>query len=188
MGVLWDVRPKLRLFDADNVDTGGLIEILKKADRSFDLLGKKSFRAVNQSGYMVNLVKPEPRSVLKKENRQMGSTDDLTAAEIKNLQWLVSAPKFSQIVIGDDGFPATMVAPDPRAFAIHKLWLSRQVDREPSKKTRDRSQALAVCRLVLQYLPEFQFEPEDLRMFPKDVVTEATQAFNSADLPPGYGG
>ena len=81
-----------------------------------------------------------------------------------------------------------MVAPDPRAFAIHKLWLSRQVDREPSKKTRDRSQALAVCRLVLQYLPEFKFDPEDLRMFPKDVVTEAAQAFNSTDLPPGYGG
>jgi hypothetical protein len=187
MDVLWDVRPKLRLFAADKIDNRGLIDILKKADRSFELFGRKSFRAVNQSGYMVDLVKPEPRSVLEKENRQMGSSDDLIAAEIKNLQWLISSPKFNQIIIGDDGFPATMVAPDPRAFAIHKLWLSQQVDREPAKKKRDRSQALAVCRLILQYLPQFQFKPEELRMFPRDVITEAVRAFNSSDLPPGYG-
>ena len=58
----------------------------------------------------------------------MGGSDDLMADELNNLQWLVSAPKVSQIVIGDDGYPSTMVVPDPRAFAIHKLWLSERVD------------------------------------------------------------
>ncbi|WP_373499181.1 nucleotidyltransferase domain-containing protein [Desulfococcus sp.] len=188
MDVLWDVRPRLRLFAADPIDGSGLIDILKKADRSFDLSGRESFRAVNRSGYMVDLVKPEPKSVFQKEERQMGGGDDLFAAEIKNLQWLVSAPKFSQVVIGDDGFPATLAAPDPRAFAIHKLWLSKQVDREPAKKKRDYSQALAVCRLILQYLPQYPFTPEELRMFPRDVVTDAFRAFKNQDLPPGYGG
>jgi hypothetical protein len=186
MDVLWDIRPKLRLFAIDEVDKKGFIDILKKADRSFELFSKRSFRAVNKAGYMVDLVKPEPKSVLLKKNRRIGSTNDLIAAEIKNLQWLVSAPKFSQIVIGDDGYPATMVAPDPRAFAIHKLWLSKQLDRDPIKKERDRSQALAVCKLVLQYLPELQFKPDELRMFPKAVITEAAHAFDSSDLPPGY--
>ena len=188
MDVLWDVRPRLRLFADDSIDGSGLIHILKKADRSFELSGKESFRAVNRSGYMVDLVKPEPRSVLKKEERHMGGSDDLFAAEIENLQWLVSAPKFSQVVIGEDGFPATLAAPDPRAFAIHKLWLSRRKDREPVKKKRDYSQALAVCRLILQYLPQYPFSPDDLRMFPKDVVTDAFRAFIHQDLPPGYGG
>ncbi len=186
MDVLWDNRPKLRLFANDEVDNNGLIDILKKADRSFDLLSKKSFRAVNQSGYMVDLVKPEPGSILEKESRRMGGADDLMAAEIKNLQWLVSAAKFSQIVIGDDGYPATMVVPEPRAFAIHKLWLSKQIDRDPVKKKRDRSQALAVCKLILQYLPERQFKPEELRMFPKAIIDEAVQVFNRSELPPGY--
>lgn len=188
MNVLWDIRPKLGLFAVDEVDNKGLIDILKKADRSFELLGNKSFRAVNQAGYMVDLIKPEPKSILEKENRRMGSADDLTAAEIKNLQWLVSAPKFSHIVIGDDGYPATMVAPDPRAFAVHKLWLSKQNDRDPLKKKRDLAQALAVCKLIIQYLTEFQFKPEELRMFPKSVVSEAVQTFNNLDLPPGYNG
>jgi hypothetical protein len=188
MDVLWDIRPKLRLFAVDEVDNKGLINILHKADRTFELLGNKSFRAVNQAGYMVDLIKPEPKSIFEKENRRMGSTDDLTAAEIKNLQWLVSAPKFSHIVIGDDGYPATMVVPDPRAFAIHKLWLSKQNDRDPLKKKRDRAQAMAVCKLIIQYLTEFQFKPEELRMFPKSVVSEAVQAFDDLNLPPGYNG
>ena len=187
MDVLRDIRPKLRLFAIDDVDNKGLIDILQKADRSFDLLSKKSFRAVNQAGYMVDLIKPEPKSVLAKESRQVGSADDLMAAEIKNLQWLVSAPKFDQIVIGEDGFPATMVVPDPHAFAVHKLWLSNQMDRNAVKKKRDRSQALAVCKLILQYMPEFEIKKEDLRMFPETIIADAVKALDGSDLPPGYG-
>jgi len=186
MDVLWDIRPKLRLFATNDVDSQGLIGILKKADRSFNLLGKRSFRAVNQSGYMVDLVKPEPKSIIQEERRKMGSGDDLIAAEIRNLQWLVSAPKLNQVVIGDDGYPANMVVPDPRAFAVHKLWVSQQADRETVKKKRDRSQALAVCRLILQYMPEFQMRKEDLRMFPDAIVADAFKELSDSELPPGY--
>jgi hypothetical protein len=160
---------------------------LKKADRSFDLMGKQSFRAVNQTGYMVDLVKPEPKSLLRQENRQIGNHDDLVAAETRNLQWLVSAPKFQHMVIGEDGFPATMVAPDPRAFAVHKLWLSQQVDRDPVKKKRDHAQAMVTCKIILQYLPKFRFKPQELRMFPKAVVEEAVNALQNTELPPGFG-
>lgn len=187
MDVLWDIRPKLRLFAMDEIDSKGLIDILKKADRSFDLIARQSFRAVNQSGYMVDLIKPEPNPPVKKEKRQMGLGDDLMAAEIRNLHWLVYAPKFSRVVIGDDGYPATMVVPDPRAFAVHKLWLSQQVDRDPVKKKRDYVQALAVSRIILQYLPGHRFNPEELRMFPKTLVAEAVKAFQESELPPGYG-
>jgi len=142
---------------------------------------------VNQAGYMVDLIKPEPKSVLIAEDRQVGSGDDLMAAEIKNLQWLISAPKFDQVVIGEDGFPAAMVVPDPRAFAVHKLWLSSQKDRGAVKKKRDRSQALAVCKLILQYMPEFEIKKEDLRMFPEAIIADAIQVLDGLDLPPGYG-
>ncbi len=122
--MLWDIRPRLQLFAIDDVDNKSLIGILQKADRSFDLLSKKSFRAVNQAGYMVDVIKPEPKSVLIAESRQVSSGDDHMAADVKNLQWLISAPKFDQIVSGDDGYPAGMVVPHPRAFAVHNLRLS----------------------------------------------------------------
>ena len=150
MDILWDVRSRLQLHADQRIDGKGLLSILQQADPSFELIRKRSFRAVNRKGYMVDLLKPEPKPVHRLEKRRMGANGDMEAAEMRNLQWLVSSPKFTQDVIGDDGYPATMVAPDPRAFALHKLWLSRQADREPIKRKRDRDQAIAVCRLVLQ--------------------------------------
>ncbi|MCK7467897.1 MAG: nucleotidyltransferase domain-containing protein [Desulfosudis oleivorans] len=64
--------------------------------------------------------------------------------------------------------------------------MSRQSDREPIKRKRDRDQAIAVCRLVLQYLPHLRFKPAELKMFPKSLVSEAAAAIADAELPPGY--
>lgn len=119
---------------------------------------------------MVDLIKPESKSLIANDPVRMGGPDDLKAAEIRNLHWLISSPKFSQVVIGDDGYPVSMVVPDPRAFSIHKLWLSEQTDREPVKKKRDDDQGLAIALLVIQYMPQYKFESSSLRMFPKDIV------------------
>jgi len=75
----------------------------------------------------------------------------------------------TQTVIGDDGFPAPMIVPDPRSFVLHKLWLSQQTDRDPLKKKRDFNQSVAVTHLIMQYLPEYCFKASELRMFPKHV-------------------
>jgi hypothetical protein len=186
MDILWDVRSRLQLHADQRIDGKGLLSILQQADPSFELIRKKSFRAVNRKGYMVDLLKPEPKPAHLVEKRRMGANGDMEAAEIRNLHWLVSSPKFTQDVIGDDGYPATMVAPDPRAFALHKLWMSRQADREPIKRKRDRDQAIAVCGLALQYLPHLRFQPAELKMFPKSVVSAATAAIVDSALPPGY--
>ena len=63
-----------------------------------------------------------------------------------------------------------MVVPDPRAFCIHKVWLSEQTDREPVKKKRDKDQGLAIALLVIKYMPQYRFESSELRMFPREVV------------------
>ena len=175
MDILWDIRPKLILVADKDIDNTGLLGIIRKADRSFESISPGGFRAVNRDGYMVDLIKSEPKQLLRKETRRMGGPDDLEAAEIRNLQWLISSPKFSQVVIGDDGYPASLVVPDPRVFALHKLWLSEQADREPVKKQRDHDQGLAVAQLIIQYLPQYQFNTSELRMFPKDVVQKAKE-------------
>jgi hypothetical protein len=74
-----------------------------------------------------------------------------------------------------------MVVPDPRAFALHKFWLSGQPDREPVKKQRDRDQGLAVVRLVAQYLPQYLFKKSELKMFPADVFNEAQKQISGKD-------
>ena len=66
--------------------------------------------------------------------------------------------------MGEDGLPATLV--------IHKMWLSKLFDREPMKKSRDKEQAIVVFRLINQYLPQYQFNRDELKMFPKSIVDQ----------------
>jgi hypothetical protein len=51
-----------------------------------------------------------------------------------------------------------MRVPDPRAFALHKAWLSGLPTREPLKKPRDLAQARAVVQLVQDDTPQLSFE------------------------------
>jgi hypothetical protein len=182
MDILWDVRRKLTLFAEDDTDRKDLLDILRKADKSFEPASPGSFRAVNREGYMVDLIKPQSRSLIKKDPVRMGGPGDLKAAEIRSLHWLISSPKFSQVIIGDDGNPVTMVVPDPRAFSIHKDWLSEQVDREPIKKKRDEDQGLAIALIVIKYLPQYRFETSELRMFPKNVVQKLKKKISEIEL------
>ena len=186
LDILWDVRSRLTLVADNDVDQTGLLDILRKADRSFELSGPRSYRAINRDGYMVDLIKSEPKQMLKKERTQMGGSGDLRAAEIRNLHWLISSPKVYQVVIGQDGFPAAMSVPDPRAFSLHKLWLSKQVNREAVKKQRDYDQAIAVANLVVKYLPQYQFKASELRMFPKALLTEAEKSMSDLEFPSGF--
>jgi hypothetical protein len=175
--ILWDTRSKLTLVANSNRKPDGLLAIIRKADRSFEPIRSENFRAVNRDGYMVDLIKPLPKKIMQKEPIRIGSAGDLKAVEIRNLHWFISSPKFEQIVIGDDGWPSPIIVPDPRAFALHKFWLSKQDDREPVKKQRDHGQSRAVGKLVMEHLPQYRFEASELRMFPLEIVQKATEFF-----------
>jgi len=186
LDILRDVRSRLTLVADSDIDQTGLLDILRKADKSFELSGPHSYRAINRDGYMVDLIKSEPKQMLKQERTQMGGSGDLRAAGIKNLHWLISSPKIHQVVIGEDGFPAAMSVPDPRAFSLHKLWLSKQVNRQAVKKQRDHDQAAAVASLIVKYLPQYEFKASELRMFPKILFTEAEKSISGLKLPSGF--
>lgn len=163
--ILWEARSRLTL--ASSVRGAGLIGLLRQADRSFEPTGARSFRAANRDGFMVDLLKPLPKDVIRDaESRSIGADDDLYAAETRNLAWLLSAKKFHQTAIARDGFPVPIVAPDPRLFALHKLWLAEQPDREPLKKGRDRAQGDAVLALLLERLPQYPLDPRVLKGLP----------------------
>jgi hypothetical protein len=169
--LLWDVRKRLMLAIKEDGDPGDFIDVLRKADKTFQIFQKQRFRVVNKDGFMVDLLKAMPSRMTDKERDRIGGKDDLAAVEVMNLSWLLSSPKFEQVVIGKDGIPARMVVPDPRAFALHKFWVSKRDDREPAKKNRDASQALAVAKLVIDRLPQSKFNEDQLRMFPTSLVT-----------------
>jgi len=178
--LLWDNRNGLKL---TGTAPNSLLGLLRKADRSFEVLDSQPFRAVNKDGFMVDLVSPVPSPPHKETQSTMGSDpEDLSRVEVPGLAWLVSSPRMAQVAIDERGFPVEFLVPDPRVFALHKAWLAEQPDREPVKKGRDKAQADAVVALIQRYLPSYQFREQELAMLPASMRSPGPEA---APLPPG---
>ena len=62
------------------------------------------------------------------------------------------------MAIDEDGWPVPIKTPDPRAFALHKAWLSPLETREPVKKQRDLAQAKALAALIRSEMPHYPLE------------------------------
>jgi hypothetical protein len=175
--LLLDARGGLTFVADEEVPESSLMKILKRVDTSFDR-SKATFRAVNRDGYLVDLIKPMQNPPWKQAPDKVGSDpEDLSAVQIEGLAWLQNSPPFEAVAIDEKGEPVRIVAPDPRVWAAHKLWLSRRADRQPIKRQRDVAQAEAVGALVATYLTHLPFDPEQLRMLPKQLVTEAAPLF-----------
>lgn len=172
--LLYDARTSLKLV-APEVTANGVVGLLKKVDHSFEILRKGGFRAANRDGYIVDLITPAGKDPIRpSEPRRIGAeADDLVAAEITGLAWLVNSPKVTATVLDLRGYPVEMVVPDPRAFALHKAWLSSRDDRDPGKRRRDRAQAELVAALVARYLPHLGFDDPALRALPAALRREA---------------
>jgi len=163
---------KLSLAAAKPMPPDDLLHLLRQADRSFQPLPGNGFKALNKTGFLVTLARPPVVRVQTRASPH-DAPGPAVPAESGDLSALLGAPKFSQVVIGKRGTPATLVVPDPRALALHKLWLSQQEDREPAKRSRDRAQAMALAELILRYLPQYYFFSSQLNLFPAEVVRPA---------------
>jgi len=165
--LLYDRRRKLTLA-ARKMDGRGLLGLLKRADRSFEPVGENTFRAANAGQFMVDLI------VSPGDMRDGGavrfSEDDLVASEVPGLEWLVNSPRQHVVAIAEDGRPVEMQVADPRAFAIHKLWLSEKTDRSPLKRPRDEAQARLLAQLLKEQLPQYPLDETHLRFLPKPLV------------------
>lgn len=168
--LLFDVRKKMSLI-SKKLHGEGILGLLKKVDKSFEISSAQGFRAINKDGFMVDLI--ERDKGMSSPKPELIASGDLEIMEVPNLEWLANAPRIEQIVIAANGSPVLMPVPDPRAYAIHKAWLSQQSDREPVKKQRDLNQALMVLNLLQEYLPNLPIETEHLRYLPKKVISKS---------------
>lgn len=185
--LLYDARASLKLL-APEVAATDVAGLLRKVDRSFEIIGKDGFRATNRDGYIVDLITPASKDpMMSRGRRRIGSeAEDLTAVEIQGLIWLVNAPKITEIVLDQRGYPSPMIAPDPRAFALHKLWLSKREDRNPPKRGRDEAQAKLIADLVTNRLPHLRFDDPALAALPRALREQAASlTAASRDAPSG---
>jgi hypothetical protein len=186
---LYDARRHLSLALTE-IRSEGLIGVLRSVDSSFDPIRPRSFRAANRDGYLVDLIRPEAKDVFH-DKLKAGLTDlpdDLQGAAIFGLGWLVNSPKIEAVAIDERGYPVRMVAIDPRAFALHKAWISSREDREPIKAKRDFEQAKAAAIVATRYLrrsfdsPDLAALPNSLReIAPKLAVAASNDTKNSTE-------
>jgi hypothetical protein len=181
---------------AGSTRSAGLLGILHDVDKTFKPQRKRSFRAVNARGFMVDLIRA-PIDSGGLALTSIGSGNDLVAESLRGLEWLTALPLMTQIVIADNGFPVRFVVPEPRVFALHKLWVSLQPTREPIKRKRDLHQAEAVVQLALDYF-NLRFDDVSIKALPSELTAmipglveridarrSKTQS-GSATLPPGF--
>lgn len=170
--LLLDSRAKISILAPETFSPDGIIGVLKDVDDSFRIVEKSNFRAVNNDGFLVDLIRQMPNPPWANARVNLGQ-NDMVATDIWNMKWMLSMPKVSQTVIAKNGMPFTMVVPDPRAFALFKFWLSESSERDPKKKGRDKAQSNIVRKLIEDYLPQFKFSSEQLKAFPSDVVARS---------------
>jgi hypothetical protein len=178
--LLWDARQGIELL-APTVRRDGIIGLIQKIDHSFQPRAAGDFRAINADGYYIDLVRPEDEEAMRGGRATIGDRpDDLRPAPIHGLEWLVSAPRFEAVTMGGDGYPVRLVTPDPRAFVLHKLWVADRSDRDPLKRSRDKSQATAVADLCHRYL-RLPFDDEELQALPEHLRALASKVPRPAD-------
>ena len=173
--LLFDPRKKLSVI-SQNLDGEGLLSLLQKADKSFQLQTLHPYRAVNDQGFMVDLI--VPTQPMHKASIQF-SEADFIAVEVPSVQWLANAPAVEVITLAANGEAVRVKVPDPRAFAIHKAWLSQQPEREPAKKSRDLNQAKLVYAMLRDHLPQYPLDTSQLKYMPAEVVEIGLSRLNT---------
>ncbi|MEL7302898.1 MAG: nucleotidyltransferase domain-containing protein [Pseudomonadota bacterium] len=169
--LLFDVRRRMSLAIAPDIQTRGILGLLHEVDKSFTHR-RDSFRAENDGGYLVDLIRPfekdEPSASV------AGLADnDLTPVAILGLEWLMNAPRFEEIAVAEDGLPVWLSCVDPRVYAVYKQWLATKAEgREAIKRRRDGAQAKAVAHLATEYL-RMPLQAKELTALPIELVKAA---------------
>ena len=82
---------------------------------------------------------------------------------------------------------ARVMAPDPRWFALHKLFMSTSPKRNPKKKPKDREQGLNVLDLIQSNMPHYPLDHDFEATLPdalRDIFTAWKNTKNTVNPDP----
>lgn len=170
--LLLDARRRLRIMVPDGSGRS-IVGLAKRVDSSFETIPGKPYRMINDDGFMLDLIRPQPNPAWKEEPGSTLEPGDLTPAMVEGLQWLVNAPSAETLVTDVNGYPAPIVAPEPRVWMAHKMWLSQRPLRDPVKARRDAGQARLVRDMIVGTLPQYPLDDSFFSGLPGPLRTAA---------------
>ncbi|MGH8699812.1 MAG: GSU2403 family nucleotidyltransferase fold protein [Burkholderiales bacterium] len=140
-----------------------LLLMLKQADSSFIVSPSSSHTLVNKSGYKVDLL--SNKSVAEK----LSDARPWKPQPLEGQEWLLLGKPVSAVLIDFEGWPAAISAPDPRYFALHKLWLSTRHGRPAVKRAKDERQGKAALEAIAQYMPHYPMDQAFVATLPGEL-------------------
>jgi len=151
--LLWDTRKRLQ-FETDLSRVGtSMVGVLQKVDPTFRIRPEQRYTAVNSKGFEVDIIRREAKALDPHPLRLSGDEGDFWVVQARRAGVLLSAPRFSSIVVSVTGHMARMNTIAPKTLIAFKHWMALQSDRDPMKRGRDRTQADAVAALIAEFLP-----------------------------------
>ncbi|WP_299310135.1 GSU2403 family nucleotidyltransferase fold protein [uncultured Croceicoccus sp.] len=168
-GTFRDVPDETEDFDlawtADEPEDGTqLWDMLKAVDPTFTINTEREFQARNSKAYEVELLVAPSRI------ETLAGKDRPRPVPLPEQEWLLPGRRVDQVVPCRDGSPARIVAPDPRWFALHKLWLGAQAKRDPLKRRKDSVQGAALLDAIAEAMPHYPLDGAFVDGLPSELI------------------
>lgn len=105
----------------------------------------KHYKAIGVQGFEIDvLAAPSVKNMVKNQT--------LKPSILPEQQWLLIGKPVDLVVVAADGSACRMVVPDPRYFALQKLWMGQSEHRNPLKRPKDTRQGQLVLD-ILEHCP-----------------------------------
>ena len=144
-----------------------LLLILKEVDSSVIVAPSSPRAVVNRNGYRVDLLTSMAVAQL------MTSARPWKPEVLEGQEWLALGNPVKVVLIDFQGWPVPISAPDPRYFALHKLWLSKRRGRPAAKATKDKNQGEALLKTIKDHMPHYPIDDAFLEGLPKPLRAHA---------------
>lgn len=157
--LLFDTRKRVKFFTQMERLDASLLDVLRKADKTFQIRDDQKYTAVNDRGFEIDII----RRVAGQEDphpiRMSNFEDDFWAVQVSMGAQMLGARRFEKIVVSSTGRMARMRTIHPEDFARIKRQLGNSKERkehEPLKARKDIEQANIVEEMLDAFLPHLR--------------------------------
>lgn len=166
----WAGRRSLEVALPPRQVPGSVLALLKAVDDTYTVNTERPFQARNRQAFEIELLMAPSVAMT------LPRSEPLRPHPLPEQEWLLQGALVEQVVPASDGTAALLAVPDPRWYALHKLWLADKPGRKPLKAPKDRKQGEALLHAVALAMPRFPLDeaflaalPEELRRYSPEV-------------------
>jgi hypothetical protein len=139
-----------------------ILAALKAVDETYTVNEERPFQLRNRHAYEVEILVPPSKL------DDLPKGDRIRPARLEEAEWLLLGTPIEHVVPAKGDMAAKIVAPDPRMFALQKLWLAEKPSRSALKKPKDQRQGTALMDACAQgVLPRHPINGEFEESLPK---------------------